>query len=90
MKHAATQKKVEQSCQNHIPIAELWEDAQRQYETWREHLMGPFARRVALEFELEPGQVDRLVEAACDDVAFMLNRQMEIAIENMRQEEKEE
>ena len=64
-------------CVNHVAKDEVIAALHGQYGLWRMHLQGAFVRRLLLEFDLDPGQVERLVDDAIDGITSELNTRFE-------------
>ena len=64
-------------CVNHVAKDEVIAALHGQYGLWRMHLQGAFVRRLLLEFDLDPGQVERLVDDAIDGITSELNIRFE-------------
>ena len=65
------------SCINHVEEAMGAEAMTAFWETLGHHLLGPFARRVSVEFEIEPAIVEEAILAGLDDVARELDARQE-------------
>ena len=64
-------------CVNHISKDEVIAALQAQYGLWRMHLQGSFIRRLELEFDLDPAQLESLVDDAIDSITSELNTRFE-------------
>ena len=64
-------------CVDHISKDEVIAALQAQYGLWRMHLKGAFVRRLLLEFDLDPGQVESLVHDTVSGVTRELNQRFE-------------
>ena len=64
-------------CTNHVAAADVLKALHGQYGLWRMHLQGAFVRRLLLEFDLDPGLVERLVNDLIDSVTLELNTRFE-------------
>ena len=64
-------------CQNHIPTEDVIQAAMVQFEVWVGHLQGPFVRRLLLEYDVDPGQVEGLISDSISDIAKELNARFE-------------
>ena len=64
-------------CVNHIPAEHVVTSLKVQYHTWVLALKGPFVRKLLLEFDLDPGQVEGLVDDEIDQVTKELNARYE-------------
>ncbi len=64
-------------CVNHVAKDDFLAALHGQYGLWRMHLQGAFVRRLLLEFDLDPGQVERLVDDAIDGITSELNTRFE-------------
>ena len=61
-------------CVDHVALTDVVKALQAQYGLWRMHLQGAFIRRIQLEFDVDPGHLESLVEDAIDDITTELNR----------------
>ena len=69
-------------CVDHVAAEVVVKALHAQYELWRSNLKGAFVRRLLLEFDLDPGQVESLVHDAIDAVTTELNRRSESEAED--------
>lgn len=69
-------------CQNHIPTEDVIQAAMVQFDLWVSHLQGPLQRRLLLEYDLDPGQVEGLISDSISDIARELNSRFESSEEN--------
>ena len=60
-------------CQDHIAAADVVKAAMVQFDLWVGHLQGPFVRRLLLEYDLDPGQVEGLISDSISDIVTELN-----------------
>ena len=65
-------------CQNHIPAADVITSLKIQYHLWILALKGSFQRRLLMEYEdLDPGQLEGLIDDEIDQVTKTLNLRYE-------------
>ena len=64
-------------CVNHISKDEVIAALQAQYGLWRMHLQGSFIRRLELEFDVDPAQLESLVDDVIDAITSELNTRFE-------------
>ena len=64
-------------CKDHVALTDVVKGLHAQYSLWRLHLQGAFVRRLLLEFDLDPGQVERLVADTIDAITKELNARFE-------------
>ena len=69
------------SCTDHVPQEIVNELLLSMFHLFRDHLTGPFARRVNLEFGVEIGRILAVVEDGLDAIADELNSREEAADE---------
>ena len=69
------------SCTDHVPQEIVNELLLSMFHLFRDHLTGPFARRVNLEFGVEMARILAVVEDGLDDIAHELNKREEAADE---------
>ena len=69
-------------CQNHISKDEVIAALHAQFNLWVGHLQGPFVRRLLLEYDLDPGQVEGLISDSISDIVRELNARFESSEEN--------
>ena len=60
-------------CVNHIPTEDVVKAAMVQFDLWVSHLTGPLCRRLLLEYDLDPGQVEGLINDSISDITKELN-----------------
>ena len=60
-------------CVNHIPTEDVVKAAMVQFDLWVSHLTGPLCRRLLLEYDLDPGQVEGLINDSISDIVKELN-----------------
>ena len=60
-------------CKDHIAAADVVKAAMAQFDLWVGHLQGPFVRRLLLEYDLDPGQVEGLISDSIADIVTELN-----------------
>ena len=71
-KQASEQLRADK-CQNHISKDRVIKALHAQFDLWVAHLQGPFVRRLLLEYDLDPGQVEGLIDDEIDAVTRELN-----------------
>ena len=65
-------------CVNHLPVEDVITSLKIQYHLWILALKGSFQRRLLMEYEdLDPGQLDNLIDDAIDAVTLELNQRFE-------------
>ena len=64
-------------CQGHIPKDRVIAALHAQFNLWVGHLQGPFVRRLLLEYDVDPGHLESLVEDAIDGITRELNARFE-------------
>ena len=64
-------------CVNHVAKDEVIAALHGQYGLWRMHLQGSFTRRLLLEYDLDPGQLEGLIDNAIDAITRELNTRFE-------------
>ena len=65
-------------CQNHIPKDDVIAALFTQYDLWRSNLQGSFTRRLLMEYEdLDPAQLEGLINDAIDGITRELNTRFE-------------
>ena len=65
-------------CQNHIPTEDVITSLKIQYHLWILALKGSFQRRLLMEYEdLDPGQLEGLIDDEIDQVTKTLNLRYE-------------
>ena len=65
-------------CQNHIPKDDVIAALFTQYDLWRSNLQGSFTRRLLMEYEdLDPAQLEGLIDDAIDGITKELNARFE-------------
>ena len=69
-------------CKDHIPTADVVKALQTQFDLWVGHLQGAFVRRLLLEYDLDPGQVEGLISDSISDIVKELNARFEASEEN--------
>ena len=69
-------------CQNHISKDRVIAALHAQFNLWVGHLQGPFVRRLLLEYDLDPGQVEGLISDSISDIVKELNARFESSEEN--------
>ena len=69
-------------CQNHISKEDVVRALHAQFDLWVGHLQGPFVRRLLLEYDLDPGQVEGLISDSISDIVKELNARFESSEEN--------
>ena len=70
-------------CQNHIPTEDVITSLKVQYHLWILALKGSFQRRLLMENEdLDPGQLEGLIDDAIDGITKELNLRFESSEEN--------
>ena len=74
---AASAELRKDRCDDHIPAKDVVMAAMVQFEVWVGHLQGPFVRRLLLEYDLDPGQVEGLISDSISDIAKELNARFE-------------
>ena len=66
-------------CREHVTVSDLQVLMASQFDMWRQRLLGPFARRVSLEFGIELGAFEKVIQAAIDDVGDEMDARREAA-----------
>ena len=69
-------------CKEHVATEDVVKALEAQYGLWRMHLQGAFIRRIQLEFDVDPGRIESLVDDAIDDITRELNTRFEASEEN--------
>ena len=65
-------------CVNHLPIEDVITSLKTQYHLWVLGLKGSFTRRLLMEYEdLDPGQLEGLIDDEIDSITTELNRRFE-------------
>ena len=64
-------------CVDHVALTDVVKGLHAQYSLWRMHLQGPFVRRLLLEYDVDPGQLEGLIGDAIDDITKELNARFE-------------
>ena len=67
----------ENRCKDHVSKDEVIAALHGQYGLWRMHLQGAFIRRIQLEFDIDPGHLESLVDDAIDAITRELNTRFE-------------
>ena len=67
-------------CLAHVTTAEVHALMQMQFDLWRTRLLGPFARRLSLEFAVDSQAVEEMLENVVEDVSNEMNARRESAI----------
>ena len=75
-KQASEQLRADR-CKNHVAAADVVRAAMAQFDLWVGHLQGSFTRRLLLEFDLDPGQVEGLISDSISDIVTELNTRFE-------------
>ena len=75
-KQASEQLRADK-CQNHISKDRVIKALHAQFDLWVAHLQGPFVRRLLLEYDLDPGQVEGLISDSISDIVTELNTRFE-------------
>ena len=76
---AAAEIRAADPCENHVVAGEVTALIAYQFEVWREHLLGPLARKLAHEFDLRIDVVEDVLYGVIDTVARELNQRQEAA-----------
>ena len=77
---AASEIRAGDQCAFHVTAEEAGELAQGVYETAREHLLGPFVRRLSHVFDLREDAIEAEIYDVLDTIADTLNRKREAAV----------
>ena len=64
-------------CVDHVALTDVVKGLHVQYSLWRTHLQGSFIRRLELEFDVDPGHLESLVDDAIDAITRELNTRFE-------------
>ena len=64
-------------CKDHVALTDVVKGLHAQYSLWRMHLQGSFTRRLLLEYDLDPGQLEGLIDNAIDAITRELNTRFE-------------
>ena len=64
-------------CSNHVAVEDVITSLKTQYHLWVLGLKGSFTRRLLLEYDLDPGQLEGLIGDAIDDITKELNARFE-------------
>ena len=64
-------------CVDHVALTDVVKGLHAQYSLWRLHLQGAFVRRIQLEFDIDPGHLESLVDDAIDAITRELNTRFE-------------
>ena len=70
---AATEARLD-ACSDHVASAVVGDLLVGQHELWKSSLLGPFARRMSLELELDAAVVEEYIQCAIDDVTNEMNQ----------------
>ena len=69
-------------CVDHVALTDVVKGLHVQYSLWRTHLQGSFIRRLELEFDVDPGHLESLVDDAIDAITSELNTRFEAEAED--------
>ena len=64
-------------CSNHVAVEDVITSLKTQYHLWVLGLKGSFTRRLLLEYDLDPGQLEGLIDDAIDSITRELNTRFE-------------
>ena len=64
-------------CVDHVALTDVVKGLHVQFNLWRMHLQGAFIRRIQLEFDIDPGHLESLVDDAIDAITRELNTRFE-------------
>ena len=71
-KQASEQLRADR-CKGHVAAEDVVKAAMVQFDLWVAHLTGPLCRRLLLEYDLDPGQVEGLINDSISDITKELN-----------------